>query len=211
MSQLQTIMHVWNFGLALSGSPKFLTGTSPGTTACMDWHHNMKTQNYWFESEFFILLYFCWCVCGEAQPEIQPTSSWQQCWAVLWSFKESSVWFFKFQNQRTNSSSSLKNIQNQRIVHSSCFKKPDRMDGLHERTGKELMILWPVLWLFKQFENHYYTPKPFIWKFWELAGKWIYTWVDNRWASVPHPKNCPTQVGTPCWFKVCQVADVQGQ
>jgi hypothetical protein len=50
-----------------------------------------------------------------------------------------------FQNQRISSSSSLKNIQNQRIVHSSCFKKPPRMDGLHERTSKELMILWPVL------------------------------------------------------------------
>jgi hypothetical protein len=24
------------------------------------------------------------------------------------------------------------------------------------------MILWPVLSLLKQFENHYYTPKPFI-------------------------------------------------
>jgi len=52
-------------------------------------------------------------------------------------------------------------FQNQRIVHSSCLKKPQRMDG-HERTGKELMILWPVLSLLKQFENHYYTPKPFI-------------------------------------------------
>jgi hypothetical protein len=50
-----------------------------------------------------------------------------------------------FQNQRIASSSSLKNIQNQRIVHSSCFKKPQRMDGLHERTCKELMILWSVL------------------------------------------------------------------
>jgi hypothetical protein len=50
-----------------------------------------------------------------------------------------------FQNQRIASSSSLKNIQNQRIVHSTCLKKPQRMDGLHERTGKELTILWPVL------------------------------------------------------------------
>jgi len=116
-----------------------------------------------------------------------------------------------FQNQRMASSSSLKNIQNQRIVHSTYLKKPQRMDGLHERIGKELMILWPVLSLLKQFENHYYTPKPFIWKFWELAGKWIYTWDDNRWASVPHPKNCPTLVGTPCCFKVWQVANLQSQ
>jgi len=184
VSQRHIIMHVWNFGLALPGSPKFLTGTSPGTTACIDWHLKMKTQNYWFESEFFILFYFIFvgvCVCGKAQPQIQPTCSWQQCWAVLRSFKESSVWFFNI------SESKNRQFQNQRIVHSSCFKKPQRMDGLHERTGTELMILWPVLWLFKQFENHYYTPKPFIWKFWELAGKCIHTWVDNRWASVPHP------------------------
>jgi hypothetical protein len=76
-----------------------------------------------------------------------------------------------FQNQRMASSSSLKNIQNQRIVHSSCLKKPQRMDG-HERTGKELMILWPVLSLLKQFENHYYTPKHLFENFenWQVSG-----------------------------------------
>ncbi len=100
MSQLQTIVHVSNFGLvALPGSPKFLTGASPGTMACMDFHLKMKTQNYWFETEFFILFYFifvgvCVCVWGKAQPQIQPRCSWQQCWAVLWSFKESSVLLF---------------------------------------------------------------------------------------------------------------------
>ncbi len=104
MSQLQTIMSVWNFGLALPGSPKFLTGTSPSTMACMDWHLKMKTQNYWFESELFILFYFILfllvCVCGKAQPQIQPTCSWQQCWAVLWSFKESSVWFLNISESK---------------------------------------------------------------------------------------------------------------
>jgi hypothetical protein len=35
-------------------------------------------------------------------------------------------------------------------------------------------------YLFENFEN------------WQVSG-------DNRWASVPHPKNRPTLVGTPCW------------
>ncbi len=171
MSQLQTIMHVWNFGLALPGSPKFLTGTSPSTMACMDWHLKMKTQNYWFESEFFILFYFCWCVCVWKSTTADPTNMllaavFGQFFEVL---KNRQFGSLIFQNQRISSSTSLKNIQIQRIVHSSCFKKPQRMDGLHERTGKELMIPWPVLWLFKQFENHYSTPKPFIWKFWRTG------------------------------------------
>jgi hypothetical protein len=105
----------------------------------------MKTQNYWFQSEFFILfLLVCVCVEKHNQRSNQHAfgSSVGRFFEVL---KNGQFGSLIFQNQRIASSSSLKNIQNQRIVHPSCFKKPQRMDGLHERNGKELTILWPVL------------------------------------------------------------------
>ncbi len=94
-----------------------------------------------------------------------------QCWTVLATFKELSVLLV------------WKKIQNQRTASSSYFK-----------TLNGRMVLWLVFWLFENFQNDRYMPRPFIWKSWEPKGKWIYTWVDNQWVSVPHSKNCPTLV-----------------
>ncbi len=62
---------------------------------------------------------------------------------------------------------------------------PQKINGFHERIAKELL---------KFFEKHVYIPKSIIWKSWESAGNWIYTWVDNRKVSVPHFKNRPILV-----------------
>jgi hypothetical protein len=89
----------------------------------------MKTQYYWFESEFFILFYFCWCVCvcvwkhNQRSNQQALGSSVGQFFEVL---KNRQFGSLIFQNQRITSSSSLKNIQNQRIVYSSCFKKTSK-------------------------------------------------------------------------------------
>jgi len=80
----------------------------------------MKTQNYWFESEFFIFYFFCWCVCVcvcvekhncRSNQHALGSSVGQFC-EVL---KNRQFGSLIFQNQRIASSSSLKNIQNQEL------------------------------------------------------------------------------------------------
>jgi hypothetical protein len=59
---------------------------------------------------------------------------------------------------------------------------------------------WVIFWFSIFFENHDYIPQPVIWKFWELAGQWIYTLVDNWWVSIPNFKNHPNNDLDP-WLK----------
>jgi len=101
--------------------------------------------------------------------------------------KEPSIWVLQIlQNQRTLNFGFLKSIQNQRIVSSNCFKNLKELMVFMKELSNNCHSLASSS---KNFENYTYIPKPAIWQFWKLAGKWICTRVGNRCISVPHCKH----------------------
>jgi len=74
-----------------------------------------------------------------------------QFWGVLWIFKELPVPVFKYCRIKELPVQVLgKKTQNQRTIGHSYLKNPQRITGFHERTSKELMVLSPALWFFKE-------------------------------------------------------------
>jgi hypothetical protein len=95
---------------------------------------------------------------------------------VLWIFKEALVLvFWIFQNQRTISSSSLKESE-LKNCQSQLFQNTYRRCGFHERTNNEPVVFWLVIWFFHSlrtakpgpglwfFENHGYESYEPLWQ-----------------------------------------------
>ncbi len=131
-----------------------------------------------------------------------------KCWVVLWIFKETSIpVLYVFQNQRTVNLGSS-NILESKNSQFWFFEKNSESKNVSSNcleNLKELMVFMKELsnnWhslasSFKKIENYSHIPKPAIWQFWKLAGKWICTRVGNRWICVPHSKHHLPLVGLP--------------